>query len=132
MAEALTRDALDRKGVSSDHVRVLSAGVAAGIGSPATPEAIVALRGHGIESYEHTSQPATPDLISSADLIFALTPAHAEGLRRVAPGAAERVRTLDPSGQGVPDPIGGPQSLYDQTAAEIKRLIEAQLKDIIS
>lgn len=131
MAEALARAEIERSG-ASERWRAESAGTGAGAGAPATPEANEALRRIGLEPIEHRSRPVTPEMIERAERIFGLTPGHVESLRRLAPDAAHKIGLLDPHGAGVPDPIGGPQELYDQTAALLKRLIEARLKELIA
>lgn len=132
MAAAIARHALDSprgpaRGLS---VTVRSAGAFAGPGAPATPEGVEALRAMGIEMGAHRSTPLTRALVSRADAIYAMTAAHLDAVVRLAPEARDRVFLLDPGGEDIPDPIGGPRSLYDETAARLKRAIDARLDEL--
>ncbi len=102
-----------------------SAGTFAGPGLPASQEGANALEAMGIPMHEHRSKPITRALLDHADPIFALTRAHIAAILEVDPTAADRVELLDPDGRDIPDPIGGPQSVYDTTA---RKLVEAITK----
>src|SRR5262249_36000746 len=71
---------------------VASAGVAAGPGSPSSPEAVEILAKRGVDLRGHESQPVTPQLLSQADQIFTMTRSHREMLVRDFPETEERVR----------------------------------------
>lgn len=108
-------------------MEVLSAGAMAGEGSPATPEAIRAVEPLGIALAGHASRPLTRELLQRADVIFALTRAHVDAITRIDPTAADRIYLLDPAGADVPDPIGRPQPVYDETARTLEQLIGLRL-----
>ena len=127
MAEAIARAALRRMGADG-RVKVSSAGVAAGEGLPASPEVAAALRAIGVEPGEHRSRPLTPEMIDDADVVFGLTRAHVDAVLALDPEA--RARPLDPEGD-VPDPIGGPQGIYDATARRLDELVRARLAELI-
>ena len=133
MAGALARRRLaDRPPGKSDlSPKILTAGVAAGSGSPATPEAVEAVRALGADLGSHASTQLTRELADRADAILVFTAAHADAVRRLVPDADDRLYLLDPSGEDVPDPIGGPPELYDRTARRIEELITARL-DLIA
>jgi len=61
MAEAIARKALEKRGWS--HVRVDSAGVAAGWDAPASECAIAVCAEHSIDLEGHRSQPVTAQLV---------------------------------------------------------------------
>jgi len=126
MAEAIARAALREMGADG-RVSVSSAGVSAGVGFPASPEVAPALRAIGVEPAEHRSHPLTPELIAEADVVFGLTRAHVDAVLALDPEA--RARPLDPDGD-VPDPIGGPQSIYDATARRLDELVRARLAEL--
>ena len=68
-------------------------------------------------------------MIAGADVIYTMTSHHADAVRAMDPSAAPRVQTLDPQGD-VPDPIGMPQDVYDQTAHRLGELIARRLQEL--
>ncbi len=108
--------------------RVRSAGLSAAHGSPITPEAARALHEMGIEDAEHSSRELTRQLVADASVIYAMTRAHAEGVRAIDPHA--RVELLDPAAKDIPDPIGSPQKVYTATAQRLRDLIRARLDEL--
>lgn len=127
MAEGIAR-AILKAGHPSVDTLVRSAGVSAMGGAPATPEAIEAVRRYGADLAAHRSTPLTREQVAGADVIFAMTRAHAELARQAVPGAD--VRLLDPEGRDVPDPVGSSQDVYDEAAATIERLVRARLAEL--
>lgn len=137
MAEAVARAALAEVPALAVTTRVHSAGVAASVGHPATPEAIQALAELGIRSDQgqqalagFRSRQVTRDMVDSADVIYAMTRGHAQTLAAKYPFAADRILILDPSGSDIPDPIGGPLALYRQTAQRLQELIRRRLVEL--
>ncbi|MBE3589767.1 MAG: threonylcarbamoyl-AMP synthase [Firmicutes bacterium] len=112
MAEALARRLAAQRGLPLEFA---SAGTHAAAGEAATPEAAQAVRRLGAELEGHASRAVTPELLQWADLVVAMTPAHAERLRRQHPEHAPKVATWDEifGGGDVPDPIGLGQDAYD-------------------
>jgi len=111
-------------------VRVRSAGISTGDGLPATPEAVRALRSLGVEAPAHASSQLTREALREADLIFAMTAGHRAAIVSLEPGAAGKVRLLDPEGQDIPDPIGHPQPVYDEAARRIEGAVRARLAEM--
>lgn len=131
MAAAIARHLIGELPADGIATRVESAGTAAGFGMEATPEGVTALRAMGIDPMPHRSAPVTRDMLRGADVVFGLTRGHVETLRRLDPTLGDRLRLLDPDGADVLDPIGGPQSLYDSTAASLRAMIERRLAQVI-
>jgi protein arginine phosphatase len=102
---------------------IASAGVAAGQGSPASPEAVEILRERGVDLSAHESQPVTPQLLSQADQIFTMTRSHREHLIREFPEIAAPVRLLAGDGADVIDPIGAGLDEYQRCADQIERYL---------
>lgn len=130
MAEAIARSLLEGSGDSDNagaDVSVMSAGTSAGSGAAASAENAAALRSIGVEAGEHRSRPLTRQLVAEADFIFTMAGWHRDGVLALDPGAASRTWVLDPDGQDVPDPVGLPQDVYNQTAARLEELIRARL-----
>jgi protein-tyrosine phosphatase len=107
-------------------VSVISAGVSAMAGAPATEHAAEAVRSLGGNLSRHRSRALTTELIRQADRIWTMGRSHAAWIAAMAPSAAEKTRMLDPSGD-ILDPIGGDLRLYEELAARLKSLIERQL-----
>lgn len=128
MAESIAAGLL-AKTPGGESVRVMSAGSAAGIGMPMTPEAADAVRELGLTPRPHASRPLTRKLIAEADVVLAMTRSHAAAVMDLDPGAADKVQTLDPSGRDVPDPIGMGPEVYTQTARRIRELISRRLQE---
>lgn len=129
MAEAIARHLLAELEPAVP-TRVESAGVSAGPGAPATPEAVEVLAELGIDLGDHRSRAVTRDLLARAELIFAMTPAHLEALLAIDPSVRSRAVTLDPQGVGVEDPIGMGREVYASTAARLRELITARLQEL--
>ena len=135
MAEGIARARLaERLGVAPGALAtfgfgVRSMGVFATPGEPASTHAVNVLRESGIDISGHRAQPTVPETIASLDRVYALTRSHLEALRATLPPGKDRhCELLDPQGRDIADPIGGPRSAYEATAAQIRRAIEARLE----
>lgn len=132
MAEGVAKQMLaQRKGVSVEQleeagVRVKSAGVMTGGGSPASLEAVQVMKGQGIDIAGHESSPLTQDLIQDADAVYTMTEGHRQAILMHSPSAADKTQCLDPAGDII-DPIGGPVEVYAQTADMIRAAIERRI-----
>lgn len=130
MAAALARRFLADLPDEGIPTRVRSAGIAAGLGMSATPEAVEAVKALGAEMGPHASTPLTREMINEADVIFGMTASHVEAVRRMDPSAAGRVFPLDPEGQDIADPIGSPRPVYDQAARAISDAVQKRLRSL--
>jgi protein-tyrosine phosphatase len=109
---------------------VMSAGLSAACGVPAAQEAVDLMRRHGIRLDRHASQPATPEMLSSADYVLTMTARHRQGILDRFPELASRVHTLAPDGSDVPDPIGAGMAEYRRCAEQISRYLRHWLEEI--
>ncbi len=129
MAEGIARKLLaEREGVAATKLKkagwdVFSAGLWAAEGMKPTPEAVLAAGKLGASISAQRSQKLTTELINSSDLVFCMTDSHAEGVRRLAPFAADKVRRLGPQAD-IPDPIGAGQDVYVKTAQRIAQAVK--------
>ncbi len=136
MAELLLRKQLaERLGCRPDEledqgIMILSAGVAAMEGAPASPEAVNVLRGFDMDLSKHVSQPVTDRLVRDADFIWTMTSGHRASLLARWPEAAERTSLLCPAGRDVSDPIGGPLEVYEQCAKQIDTALRQRLEEL--
>jgi len=134
LAEALLRGKLaSRLKCSLDDLPergwyVSSAGLAAGYGSPASPESVQLAREHGVDLNAHESQPLTERLLNHADFVFTMTRGHRDAILSRRPDLAELVELLARDGSDVPDPIGGGFDEYQRCC----QTIEKHLDDILS
>ena len=134
MAEGLARkrlaEAMDcRPGqLAGRGVEVVSAGVHAGPGCAATPEAVTAAAALGADIAGHVSQPLTERLIHDADVLLCLTQSHAEATRMIAPAADGKIWLLDAGGD-IPDPIGRGLDVYESTARRIDEAIRELVEE---
>lgn len=125
MAEALFRKCLAaRLGCSLDELEdrgflVMSAGIAAMMGSRAAAEAHAVMMEHDLDLRTHESQPLTDALVRNADLLITMTRSHRHAIVAEWPDAAPRVKLLCGNGGDVADPIGGPIEAYRRCATQI-------------
>ena len=134
LAEAIARQELERRGWP--HVRVRSAGTGARAGDAASAHSVAVGERHRVELAGHRSRPLTPELVGWADLVLGMGPAHLEAVRRM--GGDEKARTLgdfvaggEGMGDPVPDPFGGPEEVYEETYAELERLVGHALDRLV-
>ena len=119
MAEKLLQLALYAEDAPLKDLTVVSAGVAAGYGDPASTNSVRALQKVGLDLDHHKSQPVTSDLLDRAFAIFGMTHSHLDVLRAYYPEIADRTYLFrEFIGGGaeieIPDPFGGPLPLYTE------------------
>ncbi len=132
MAEGIARHLAPTIEPEGSETLIRSAGIAAGLGVPATPEAAMAVSSMGIELTDHSSRPLTAQMIQEADHIYGLTQSHVRAVLQMHPAAEGKVELLDPGREDVPDPIGADQAIYNHTAERLKELIEMRLREIFA
>lgn len=137
MAEKLLQHALAGQGTPLNQIEIVSAGVAAGYGEPASVNSVTALKKVKIDLDGHKSQPVTQDLIDRAFLILGMTQSHIDTLNYYHTDLPERVHLFrefmgkDDSPE-IPDPYGQNYTAYaacfDSMAEAIPSLV-AYLKN---
>ena len=134
MAEALFRRLLASRLNCHDEelmdrgFNVVSAGVSAGNGAPASREAVHALAQEGIDLRNHESQPLTERLLLHADHVLTMTRGHRQSILNAYPDLVSRVSLLSADQVDISDPYGGGPVEY----AECKDAIAQNLKTLIS
>jgi protein-tyrosine phosphatase len=103
---------------------ILSAGIAAYEGGPATLEAIEIARSMGADLGSHRSRPVMRDLVFQADYLVAMTQGHVQSLVSRFPYEARNAQLLCPEGHDIPDPIGYDMPVYLDCAKLLKKLLE--------
>lgn len=134
MAAALLRRHLDEDDVRRNW-RVLSAGLWAEEGEPASAGAVMAMAERGIDLTGHRSRRLMRQMVEEADLILGMTPHHVEAMREAFPEARERIHLLAAmagESHGIVDPYGRSPVFYRATADELERLIRAGYPRIIA
>ena len=118
MAEALARELVP------SGWEVLSAGLHAHIGGPATPEAVLAASELGADISRHRVRSMTDALAFSATLLVGMTAAHAAELRLRFPFAEDKVHVLGEYAsrpvRDISDPFGGTLADYRQCIRAIR------------
>ena len=124
MAQALASAALQENGAAAT---VLSAGVAASDGYPASHNAILAMAEVGLDIQSHASTQLSREMLEDADLVLTMTAGHLQAVKALCPSA--NAYTLDEYANplqnvsDVSDPFGGNLQIYRACAAQIKELI---------
>jgi protein-tyrosine phosphatase len=138
MAEALFRNALaerlecDESELEERGYVVLSAGLSAGLGAPASPEAVELLAREGIDLSGHASQPATTRLLQQADVIYTMTRQHRQAIVAGHPELESRVQLLAADRTDIIDPIGGGPEIYETCKQEIERHVRVIVERLIN
>jgi protein arginine phosphatase len=135
MAEYAMRSLIEKE--RPGRAEVLSAGIAAGNGFPATRYGVEAARMWDLDVSPHCSQLLSTQLIEKADLILAMAPEHHREITRMVPSAADKTFLLksfpdnSPEGEDVEDPIGQALENYNQTFLEIGEFLGQHLPEIV-
>lgn len=118
MAEALLRSALAKAGGRLAQLHVISCGLGAYPGDPASPHAVKAASRIGLDLGGHASCPLDQATLDRAVAVFGMAAGHVEGVRtrfRNLPPVVQRLREGLPAeaGRDIPDPFGGSLGEYE-------------------
>jgi len=133
MAAGLLRQRLTVDRVNARH-RVLSAGVWAADGEPASENAVATMAERGIDISDHRSHSLNTDDVAGADLILVMTREHARLISHTWPQYAWRVHLLSEMAgkrRDVEDPYRGPIEEYRACANTMFRYIDSGLERIL-
>jgi protein-tyrosine phosphatase len=109
---------------------VMSAGLSAVIGSPASPESVELAARRGADLKGQESQPLTHRLLQQADHIYAMTRNHRDAILETYPAVADRLELLARDQTDIPDPMGGGFQDYERCEREIERHLRALLEQV--
>jgi L-threonylcarbamoyladenylate synthase len=135
MAEVLCARLLaDQLGCSPCELRqhgflVQSAGLAATMGSAASPDAVRVVADFGADLSGHRSRMASIEMLLWADHVFAMTASHAQALLPIA--EIPEAHLLSPEGDDVADPIGGVLADYRACAEQIIQCLQQRLPELL-
>ena len=129
MAEQLkcSPDRLEEKGWF-----VLSCGLSAISGMPASDYAKAVMKQKGLDLSSHAAQSVSETLIRYADYIFTLCESHRKALVAAFPQAAERIRLLNPENVDILDPYGGTMEFYQTCARQIENAVHQRVITLLS
>ena len=134
LAEGLAKKLLaDRFGCNQEELPargfwMLSAGVAAYGGGPASPESADVAAEFGADLLAHRSRPVNPQLLLAADDVIAMTRGHASALAAQFPGIGPQPRLLC-GDDDLDDPIGASLDVYRDCAKTILNNLERFLPE---
>ncbi len=123
MAEAILKQIAEE-----DHtVQVLSGGLAAAEGMPASENAVLAMQEMGLDISAHTAKNIHASVVREADLILTMTQAHKRALIQLFGPEAEKktYALLEYIGQpgDIADPFGRDLDVYRACAAQLKAVL---------
>ena len=132
MAERLLQQALEAEGAPLNEFQVISAGVAAWAGDPASENSVKALSKIGIPLEHHKSQPITKSLLEQAFLVLGMTESHLHALdkyKNVLPPKVHLFREFmeSPETFEIPDPYGQNLAAYRECLDSMAEAIPSLL-----
>lgn len=107
-------------------MEVVSCGIGARNGAPATMEAVLVMKNREVDITNHRSRSCTREDVLTADLILAMGYEHQAFIQGILPSAKEKIRMLD-----IPDPIGRDLPVYEQVMESIERKLKELWPEII-
>lgn len=128
MGERLLAHALNAEEGRLGGLKVVSAGVAARGGDPASANSVTALAKVGLDLNDHQSQPLTPELLEKALAVFVMTETHRAVIQASFEPMPRNIflfREFMPreADKEIADPYGGPLPLYEACRDEIVEAI---------
>lgn len=123
MAECMLRAMIAGK-----DARVLSAGVWAVSGAPASQGALRAMQRRGLSLADHRSQTVTGALLERVDLVIGMSQGHIDQLRAIYPACKTPMRAFDDP--PVSDPYGGDDADYERAACDIARQLPGLVEEL--
>lgn len=126
MAEALFRDLVKDR---PDYA-VASAGVAAAPGMPASKHTAAILREKGLHRDDFASRMLTDEMLAEATHVFAMSGHHIAAIESEFPEFADKVYLVSEfaaddavRGKDVSDPFGAGRGAYEETLADLKKML---------
>jgi protein-tyrosine-phosphatase len=134
MAASLLERTVEQSGLRD--IEVLSAGIGAWEGAPASEGAYLVMLEDGLDLSAHRARLLTPELIESADLILTMSRSHLGRVREL--GAGSRAHLLGEfAGRAgdraeIKDPFGAELEQYRETYRELAGLMPAVAERLAS
>jgi len=132
MAEVMLKKALEEAmGDEAKRVRVISAGVSASCGDPASRHAVTAMKELGLDVSLHRASAVSAKALNDADLVLTMTMTLKDELLQDFPAIKWKAKTLtefagltEELGCDIKDPFGCPLEVYQASADEIGRAVK--------
>lgn len=125
MAEGYLRDLIEKSG--EKNMAVLSAGLMAIPGQPASSYSIEILKEQGIDIEGHRSRNVEKSFIEASTWVLTMTESHKQMLIHQFPEFTDKIKTLSEfageSGE-IEDPFGGTKEDYQKASEDIHKRIE--------
>jgi protein-tyrosine phosphatase len=103
---------------------ILSAGLAALPGDPASPDAVEIIQELGADLGGHSSRPLNVELVSQADYLITMTLGHQIAVSARYGQYGPDPQLLDPEGNDINDPVGLDREVYRDCAGQIQKHLE--------
>ncbi|MDT8303713.1 MAG: L-threonylcarbamoyladenylate synthase [Sedimentisphaerales bacterium] len=110
--------------------KVSSGGIMDTSGFPASAGSIAACATKGVDIKAHRNKGLSKELIEESDYIFAMEPIHQERIIALSHEAVDKCFLLAGS-QGIADPIGRPQELYNNCADMIEAAVKRRISELV-
>jgi protein-tyrosine phosphatase len=122
-----------------EKIKVISSGIVAYKGAPASPYAISVSKKRNVDISGHRSQPTTEELAKNSDIIFCMADEHSYYVKSISPDSAHKVfllkafnNKIEPDeNYSVDDPMGYDIEVYERVFDEIEMEIERILPKLI-
>ena len=137
MGAALLQHALIGQPAPLNTLKVISAGVSSREGLPATDHAVTVLKKVGIKLTGHSSRAVTQELLDRSFVVLCMTESHRDMIQLTADPVPKHLYlfrefmpgTID---RQIPDPYGGPLSMYEAARDEMVEAIPSLVDHIRS
>jgi protein-tyrosine-phosphatase len=110
---------------------VQSAGLAAMMGAPASPDGVRVVADLGADIASHRSAMVMLEMLLGADQIFAMTASHQYTMKGIPVPEIPEPRLLSPRQEDVIDPIGGELADYRACASHILECLRERLPELL-
>lgn len=140
MAEALFRDNIN-KNYSDRNIEVMSAGIYAYEGDPASHHALETMNDYGVDLSAHRAKQLKKEMIESANLILTMTEGHRRNVILLHPELKDKIFTINEyayqddiqkSKNDIVDPYGKNKEEYTKCAKELEEALKRVLERIIN
>ena len=125
MIEGYLRKKIDDMNKSDDY-DVTSCGIYAAFSISAAQNAVLVMKGEGVDIEAHQSQSITKEKINESDKILVMTKDHEIAILAMEKNALDKIVVLN-----VPDPIGRGTDVYKDILSLIKEKIEEHITWIL-
>lgn len=128
MAQALFTKELAKRG-KTENFTVISAGISATDGDPATKEAVLAMEELSIDITDHKAQKINDSLLTAADLIITMTGQHKAAILTLYPQYHGKVYTLrEYAGNEAKEEALSKLKEIDKKEAELRQQLDKEMK----